>query len=341
MNSTIKPALRTTRRHLLIARNDCYVSQSITTRGLNTSNLQTDQTFHLPDGRIMGYAEYGCQTGYPLMFFHGFPSSRLEARGVEQIARRRHIRIIAPDRPGFGLSTFQPYRRITDWPADVRALAHHLSLARFSVLGGSGGGPCALACAHALPREMISAVGIMAGAPPWQAGTQELPLSSRAVASMVKFWPAGLRILAAAQVGILRPCLNTRLASKRIDDWLSKVEPENDDKSSIEQRRERFLRLVFEGFAQGTKAFVQETQLLTQNWGIEFEKVAYDEIHFWHALDTNAPVQMIRWMTKRLPYSNLHEFEGESHWDLVRHLDDIVSILVPESDSPGCSVDVT
>ncbi|OQE37547.1 hypothetical protein PENNAL_c0794G03227, partial [Penicillium nalgiovense] len=75
----------------------------------------------------------------------------------------RRIRVIAPERPGFGLSTVQPNRRIMDWPADVQALAHYLSLSRFAVMGGSGGGPYALACARMLPQDMMSAVGIFAG----------------------------------------------------------------------------------------------------------------------------------------------------------------------------------
>ena len=265
------------------------------------------------------------------MFFHGFSSSRLEAHGLDRIARRRHLRIIAPDRPGFGLSTPQPHRRITDWPADVRALANHCDLSRFAVLGGSGGGPYALACAYALPREMLSAVGIMAGAPPWQAGTQDLPLTARATSLAAKNWPTGLRRLTDLLMRTLRTGFTYGPAINSIERWLEENQQENDGGTKIQEKRERLLRMAFEGFAQGAEGFVHEAQLLTQDWGFRFEDVVYDRIRLWHGThDTNAPVRMIRYMVERLPHSDLDEFEGENHWTLARHLDKILSDLVPE-----------
>ena len=306
------------------------------TRCVGTSCSRENQSLPLPDGRVLGYAEYGLETGYPLMFFHGFPSSRLEAHGADEIACRRQLRVIAPDRPGFGLSTFQAHRRITDWPADVKALATHLCLSRFAVLGGSGGGPYALACAVKLPHEMLSAVGVLAGAPPWEAGTQHVPRSSRAAASAARYWPAGLAGMMNALVGLLRVGLTTRPATKRIDDWLSKAEPGEAGTPSMEEKRERLLRTLFEGFAQGSEAFVQEAQLLTQDWGFRFEDVAYDRVQLWHGtLDKNAPVQMIRYMVERLPYTEFREYEGESHWTLHRHIEEILSDLVPEAKPLG------
>ena len=325
----------------LSARNKFNFPPATATRRVGTSSSRDDQAFLLPSGRVLGYAEYGCQTGYPLMFFHGFPSSRLEGYGTDQIARRHRLRIIAPDRPGFGLSTFQPDRRITDWPADVRALAHHLRLSHFAVLGGSGGGPYALACAHALPRETLSAVGIMAGAPPWQAGTQGVPMSSRAVSLAAKHWPAGLRRLVDMLVGTFRMGLATRTATRWIDNWLGKFEQGNDESSTIEEQRKRLLRNVFEGFAQGAEGMVHEAQLLTQDWGFRFEDVAYNRIQLWHGTqDKNAPVRMIRYMVERLPNSVLREFEGESHWTLSHHLEEILSDLVPKEESSDRNVKV-
>lgn len=132
----------------------------------NIMSIRSSQSLVLPDGRLLGYAEFGHPTGSPLLYFHGFPMSRLEGWMTDKVARRQHIRVISVDRPGYGLSTFQPHRRITDWPADVQALASQLDISRFAVLGMSGGGPYALACAHSLPQEMLSAVGVMCGAPP-------------------------------------------------------------------------------------------------------------------------------------------------------------------------------
>lgn len=185
---------------------------------------------------------------------------------------------------------------------------------------------------------MLSAVGIMAGAGPWQAGTQDVPLSSRAVYLAAKYWPGGLRGLTNVLVGTLRRGLATRPASRWIDDWLNKVEREHERGSTIEERRKRVLRMAFEGFAQGAEGFVYETQLLTQDWGFRFEDVAYDNIQLWHGTqDKNAPVRMVRYIVERLPHSVLREFEGESHFTLFRHLEEILSDLVPEENLPDCS----
>src|SRR5437899_12705534 len=101
----------------------------------------------LSDGRRLGYAQYGSPNGSPLMYFHGWPSSRLEPRVAENLCADLGLQVIAPDRPGFGLSDFKPGRTLASWPEDVRALAASLGFHRFAVLGVSGGGPYAIACA--------------------------------------------------------------------------------------------------------------------------------------------------------------------------------------------------
>src|SRR5690348_4059248 len=101
----------------------------------------------LNDGRSVGYAEFGLPTGRPVVYCHGFPASRLEAQFTHSSARKFGARIVALDRPGYGLSTFVPGRQIKDWALDVSEVADALELERFAVLGVSGGAPYALACA--------------------------------------------------------------------------------------------------------------------------------------------------------------------------------------------------
>src|SRR5512140_2188131 len=103
---------------------------------------QTEQNITLPDGRKLAYAEYGDPDGKPVIYCHGNPGSRLDPKMLDlQLLRKFHVRIIAPDRPGMGGSDFLPGRKISDWPADVTALADGLHLDRFAILGISGGGP--------------------------------------------------------------------------------------------------------------------------------------------------------------------------------------------------------
>jgi len=129
---------------------------------------KTEQQLRLATRRLLAYDEHGAVDGVPVFYFHGSPSTRLEWHlfGSDALARKLKVRVIVPDRPGLGRSDFQPGRRISDWPADVIALADRLALARFAVLGYSGGGPYAAACALKIP-ERFTHVGIVSGTGPF------------------------------------------------------------------------------------------------------------------------------------------------------------------------------
>jgi pimeloyl-ACP methyl ester carboxylesterase len=126
---------------------------------------KTQQRFQLPDGRNLGYAEYGDGRGLPVFYFHGFPGSRLEARLAEEKAASHGIRLISVDRPGYGLSDPKRKRTLLDWADDTVHLADSLGIRRFSVIGVSGGGPYAAACAFKIPHR-LSKVAIVCGLGP-------------------------------------------------------------------------------------------------------------------------------------------------------------------------------
>ena len=76
-------------------------------------------TLKRADGRQLGYAEYGDPTGHPVFAFHGVPGARYMFRPTAGPAIRHGLRIIAPDRPGYGLSEPQPGRQLADWLDDM------------------------------------------------------------------------------------------------------------------------------------------------------------------------------------------------------------------------------
>src|SRR5437762_13825444 len=101
----------------------------------------TDNIFHLRNGRVLGYAEYGDPTGTPVFFFHGLPGSRRQRHPDDSIAIELGARIITIDRPGYGLSDFQQGRKLLGWPDDVAQLVNSLKIDQFAAIGVSGGGP--------------------------------------------------------------------------------------------------------------------------------------------------------------------------------------------------------
>ena len=99
----------------------------------NISN-DTSSTISLPDGRKLGYAEYGSRTGRAIFFLHGWPGSRIEAVHLDGLGKKLGARIISVDRPGFGWSSPQPERTMLDHPKDIDHLATHLKLDHYGVM---------------------------------------------------------------------------------------------------------------------------------------------------------------------------------------------------------------
>lgn len=121
---------------------------------------------YLQDGRRLGLAEYGDPLGVPCFYLHFIPGSRLDPAVLfaQRPAALAGVRLIAVDRPGFGLSDRQPRRGFADFASDVLAVADRLGLDRFAVLGLSAGGGYALACASLIPAR-VSAALVVSGMP--------------------------------------------------------------------------------------------------------------------------------------------------------------------------------
>ena len=121
-----------------------------------------DRTFDRPEGRTVAYTDLGAADGRPVLFFHGAPSSRLALTAIDAALATAGVRVLAPDRPGFGGSTRLPGRTIATAVDDAAALADHLGLDRVAVAGHSSGGPYAVAAA-ALLGDRITAAVVAAG----------------------------------------------------------------------------------------------------------------------------------------------------------------------------------
>ncbi len=94
----------------------------------------TSATLTLPDGRKLGYAQYGLRTGRTVFYLHGLPGSRIEAAAFDAMAVKLGARIIAVDRPGIGWSSPLPERTILDHVKDIEHLAEFIELDSYGVL---------------------------------------------------------------------------------------------------------------------------------------------------------------------------------------------------------------
>jgi pimeloyl-ACP methyl ester carboxylesterase len=264
-------------------------------------------------GHRIGFTEFGDPGGKPLFYFHGCPGSRLEGGLANGLAMELGLRMICPDRPGYGISPMRPGRTIADWPADVSALARFLGLRRYGVLGVSGGGPYAAACASALPDEVEAAGLVCSLAPPDCCGEhgRMWPLI-RMLFFLARKAPGPTRIA-------VRPLGMVLSASPGAALWLlATLAPSPDDKILADRR----IRMVISNslhaaFAQSTDGAVHDLLLYLRPWGLALESIR-TPVLLWHGeRDVTVPVEMGRYLARIIPGCLACFHPGEGHISLA------------------------
>ncbi len=268
----------------------------------------------LPDGRVLAYEEYGIATGFPVLSFHGGLSSRLDAAPAHHAAVAKGVRLISPDRPGMGLSSYQPRRRLTDWPADVTSLTGALGIEEFAVMGWSAGGPYAAICA----ARMVGRVN--GGGAPLECGAagplrhhpRALPGGSRPADPDQADPVAGL----GADEGQHRQrqqcpgcsapsCVRSRRRTRRFS-------PSGDRRTT----RSAFVR---EAMRQGTEGCVQDYRIFGEPWGFALEEIRIP-VHIWEgADDRTGPPGYRTFLKHHIPQASVTVVPGEGHLSLLPH----------------------
>ena len=285
------------------------------------------KTVKLRDGRTLSYEVYGDPEGKPVLYFHGYPGSRLEPALVSKAATKYAARLIAIDRPGFGHSTFKPGRRILDWPDDVSGFADLLGLDRFAAMGVSGGGPYAAACAYRIP-ERLTQVAMVCGVGPFDApnATDGMMLTNRILFLVARYSQTLVRLLMLPMTRALRK------DPERALEMLLKRLPEPDREAlSREGVSAVFAAGALEALRQGTRAAGLEGQLYSRSWGFRLEDVAREVHLFQGELDVNVPPAMGRYQAQALPRCHPRFYADEAHLSLVlNQADDILRALTAD-----------
>ncbi|MBL6979685.1 MAG: alpha/beta hydrolase [Anaerolineales bacterium] len=272
---------------------------------------QTTKTIQLQDGRKLGYAEYCALHGRPLLHFHGWPGSRLEARLVAEPAARAGVRLIGVDRPGMGLSDFMPGRTILDWVDDVVELVDALGQDRFAIEGISSGGVYAIACAYKIPHR-LTACSIISGMGPFEAGLEGMKFRNRSALIVAKHTPWLLRPLLWGIMG------RYRHDQSKINALLLKMDrelPAPDRKLFLNPEvRQHLAAATKEAFRQGTRGLAYDGRLLTQPWGFRLGDITCNNIYLWHGvLDVDVPVSMARFVADAIPDCRARFFPQDGH----------------------------
>ncbi|MEA2621324.1 MAG: hypothetical protein QOH61_234 [Chloroflexota bacterium] len=281
------------------------------------------QTLRLSDGRTLGFDEVGSSYGTPVLFFHGFGSSRVLRHPEDSIASDLGIRLLAPDRPGIGLSTRQPRRRLMDWPADVKELVDALGIDRFAVLAWSGGGPYALACAWAMP-DRVSAIGLVSSAAPL-AGVRDatyLYRMHRVASRAAGYAPWMIRL------AMWRWARGQRSDPQRHLDEAIESMIEADQQILADPRlRAVMIANATELHRQGGKGLYDEALIMARRWGFPLESVSVP-VRVWHGeADVTVPAEMGRYLARVLPDCQATFYPGEGHHLLYDRWREILATL--------------
>jgi len=283
--------------------------------------LGDDNLLELSDGRRFGYAEYGDPEGYPVFLFHGNPGSRLSWGLIPGSPFLSGIHIIAPDRPGYGLTDFRK-NALENWPSDVAELANHLGIDKFAVFGPSGGGPFALACAWKIP-DRLTAVGVFGNVGP------NVPEATKGVIrSVCLLWKISnplfglikLQMRIMASMAKRNPeKLSLKLRDMELSEWDKKVF----DRPEI---RNIFVKDFPEAYRQNGIGSAYDTTI-PGKWPIPLEQIKM-RVHVWHAgpdvLVGNMPI----YIAEKLPNSELKVISNAGHLWILDHMKEVMETLV-------------
>jgi pimeloyl-ACP methyl ester carboxylesterase len=285
------------------------------------SQLHGDR-IQLPDGRWLGYAEYGYPRGQPLLYFPGTPGSRL-LHPPEEATIACGARLIVVERPGFGLSDDQPRRTLLDWPDDVSAFADQLGLDRFAVVGVSAGAPYAAACAYTIPQR-LSRVGIISGVGPIDVlgSLPEMPRVRRVGAIVARHAPWLLQPLL---WWIANPQRSVQRFFQRMESGASEV-----DRAVLARPdlRAMWMSSYLEATRQGLTGFVRDSIILSNPWGFRLQDITAP-VRLWHGeQDANVSLSAARYMAQAIPNCQATFLPQEGHWLFIDHWGEILAALL-------------
>jgi pimeloyl-ACP methyl ester carboxylesterase len=274
-------------------------------------------------GRGVGVYEYGDPSGAPVMVFHGTPACGAGFAWADAAARERGLRLIAPDRPGVGLSSRLSSWTVAGYPAQVGALADALGVERFAVWGYSGGGPYAVACA-ALLSDRVTTTAVAAGM--GQVGVwatiDESEKTDRQMLHLSTTHPAIARVLLSISGRGAR--ISPTIAMKSFEKQLHAADLEV--VLTLGPPKE-VMALFTQAFLRGARGVVADYAAIAGPWGFAVEDIRTPLAIFHGDADTMVPLRHGQELAARVPAATLTVWPGEGHLGTITHVGDILDAV--------------
>lgn len=275
------------------------------------------ELLRLPDGRQAQYWRGGAEDGPVVFFLHGCPDTRHAAYAGDAAARRTGVRLVAVNRPGYGMSDAAESGRLSV-ADDVAAVADQFGIERYAVLGMSIGGPYALACAVRHPQR-VTAVGVVAS--PAIVPELDPPVHRDDLSSEKQQYFADLaRWSIEESVEQIRP---------EFEAYVESLAPGDPDDVALARRftavlspadAEIMSRRTPQEIADSTRealtntaGYLRDAAISFRHWDFRPEELTCPSTFWYGELDANASVRNGEWFAANIPGAKLVVREGASH----------------------------
>ena len=273
-------------------------------------------------GHRVAVAEYGDPQGRPVFFLHGTPACRLGNDFVDAPARERGVRVICPDRGGVGRSDPVPGRTLAGYAREIDDLADALGLDEFGVVGYSGGGPFAVACAAGCgPR--LKSVALMASVAPVddrEGARDGLAASDLHLLDLSLHSPARARWL--LRFERLATMLVPSLAVKQLAAEVTPV-----DRAELARHDPRAAMAGFvEALRPGPNGVITDYRLWGSPWAVDWSAIRVPVHVFQGDADAFVPVHHAEDLMRRLPdtMGHLHLLPDTGHFSIQGRFGEIL-----------------
>jgi pimeloyl-ACP methyl ester carboxylesterase len=262
--------------------------------------------------------------GTPVFFLHGTPGSRLSLPR-EELLVELGIWLISFDRPGYGRSDRLKSRTVADVAPDVKVIADSLGLKQFAVIGRSGGGPHALACAARLPDRVTRAAALVSLAPMEAPGLDWF--GDMADSNVIAY------TIAAKRPNMLRRHLMKSFAEITADpgSHLAVLMPEMPEADRQVLSDAEVRRLLEHNFAEALRnsvdGWIDDVLAFCSPWDFELSDIEVPVL-LWHGKrDVFSPVAHTQWLAKRIRSASV-EIQGDrAHFGALEAVGNALSWL--------------
>lgn len=278
---------------------------------------------NLSDGRRLGFAEYGHPRGKPILYFHGGMSCRLDIAFAADKLAARNLKVIAPDRPGTGLSERTSEHTLLNWAADVEELLDELELDEVPLLGWSLGTPYVFACAHSLPSRFskIACVGSCSSfdSPEY---VQQLGLFLDRFLIMC---PSNYRWIAKALINISTKA-PAHMMKKLIESEVARSPSDLNIVRSLSMRAA--TDFIYGSVYQGPDGVIDDYWAVRDSWNFSPSDIGIELMLFHGEEDIIAPISGATRLSELIPGARLITIPEAGHFLLHTKLDQVLDALV-------------